>query len=290
MNVISQMNGGGQRGRCVPVLRESNVMLQTAKSCAWPRGDLAGNGPVATAWRAGGEQAVRGLVESRLSFRTEPVSTMVGQRAPLYAECLARLYDGGKSWLPNSFLPQLEMLGLMRWFDGLVFERVVDRLQQDPLHSLACNLSASSAVWDEQWEQMFGRLSSVPDVASRLVVEITESAPLDVVQGRNFIRRLRHQGCRIAVDDFGAGYGVATGMAIGNPDIVKLDASVVAAARDDVIGCRNLHALSAIAAELAPEVVIEGIETEKDLHLAGQTSAQWFQGRYAGTMRPDATS
>ncbi|MGN3967156.1 EAL domain-containing protein [Burkholderia gladioli] len=265
-------------------------MLQTAKSCAWSRGDLAGNGPIATAWRSGGEQAVRGFVESRLSFRTEPVSTMVGQRAPLYAECLARLNDGGRSWLPNSFLPQLEMLGLMRWFDALVFERVVGRLREDATLVLGCNLSASSTVFDAQWEGVFSWLSSMPGVASRLVVEITESAPLDAVQGRNFVRRVRHLGCRIAVDDFGVGYGVATGMAIGNPDIVKLDASVVAAARDDVIGRRNLHALSGIAAELAPEVVIEGIETEQDLHLAGQTSAQWFQGRYAGTMRPDATS
>ena len=46
-----------------------------------------------------------------------------------------------------------------------------------------------------------------PELAHRLVVEITETAALDDLDElARFVETLRHAGCRVALDDFGAGH------------------------------------------------------------------------------------
>jgi len=169
-------------------------------------------------------------IEAGLRLLREPICRPDRSGEVLYRECLARLYVQGQVRLPDSFLPQLEAAGLMRWFDRLVMERVIDALRADGDAVLGCNVSGVSAVDDAWWEPVYARLEREPQVAARLVIEITESAPLDPIAGRSFVFRLQRLGCRVAVDDFGKGYGVYTAMAIAHPDIVKLDRTLLLAA------------------------------------------------------------
>ena len=102
----------------------------------------------------------------------------------LYQECLARLRWGERDTLPPvAFLPRLEALGLMRWFDRLVVGRTIDALRADPAAVYGCNVAAASAVVDDAWLAIFRRLEREPSVAARLVVEITETGPLNPSRG-----------------------------------------------------------------------------------------------------------
>lgn len=106
----------------------------------------------------------------------------------------------------------------MNEFYRIVVSSVIDRLALDETLTLGCNISAQSALISQSWEAIFDRLERLPGVADRLVIEITETAPVVPSQGRGFSRRLNSLGCRLAIDDFGAGYGVQNGMEIGTPD------------------------------------------------------------------------
>ena len=65
-------------------------------------------------------------------------------------------------------------------------------------------------------------------VAERLIVELTESAAIhDIDETRGFVGRVKDLGCRIAIDDFGAGYTSFRNLRKLGVDIVKIDGAFV---------------------------------------------------------------
>ena len=65
-------------------------------------------------------------------------------------------------------------------------------------------------------------------VAERLIVEITETAAIhDIDDTRGFVARVKDLGCRIAIDDFGAGYTSFRNLRKLGVDILKIDGAFV---------------------------------------------------------------
>ncbi|PCE32267.1 EAL domain-containing protein [Burkholderia ubonensis] len=223
--------------------------------------------------------AVCRFIERRLAFAREPVCRTDLSGGVLYHECLARLARGQRDLLrPVAFLPRLVSMGLMCWFDQLVVGRTIDSLRADAKAVYGCNVSASSATEDAQWQAIFDRLHAEPAVAQRLVLEITETAPLDPVSGRPFVQQVRQTGCRIAIDDFGAGYSAQNHLVVGQPDIVKLDRSMLSMIRNNAVGRYQVRRLVALAHETAGQVVVEGVETELDRQMVIDAGVRWAQG------------
>lgn len=77
-------------------------------------------------------------------------------------------------------------------------------------------------------EDLYNSLSPLGRYARRVTLEITERASLDVVDDLgDRLRRLRVMGYRLAVDDLGAGYAGLASIVLLEPDVIKLDASMV---------------------------------------------------------------
>ena len=128
-------------------------------------------------------------------------------------------------------------------------------------------------------DQLFDRARPLARIADQVVLEITERASLHHirdVQAR--VSRLRDMGFRIAVDDLGAGYAGLTSFAHLEPEVVKLDMSLV----------RNVHAqptkqtlvrtMIAMCHELGMQVVAEGIETPEERDAIVEAGCDLMQG------------
>jgi EAL domain-containing protein (putative c-di-GMP-specific phosphodiesterase class I) len=123
--------------------------------------------------------------------------------------------------------------------------------------------------------------------AHRVVLELTERASLKQVDELfDRIRALRALGYRIAVDDLGAGYAGLSTFSQVEPDLVKLDMSLV---RDiDASGRKASLVRSMLTVcqrELGVLVVCEGVETEQERDTLLGLGASLFQGYLFG--RPD---
>jgi EAL domain-containing protein (putative c-di-GMP-specific phosphodiesterase class I) len=227
------------------------------------------------------------MLEGRISLAVQPVVDIQSMHVQLYGECLARLCGpDGSNVSPGNFVPALERLNLCRHFDQFMVRRVIGLLRRNPSMSLAVNVSGQSVRHDVLWAATLLDLASELEIARRLVIEITETAPVPLSKGRMLIARLRRLGCRIAIDDFGAGYGVQTGMEIDTPDIIKIDGSVLRRARQGGRDFRRLQKLVALASNMATSVVIEGVESRSDLELARDVGARWVQGQHVGSPEP----
>ena len=77
--------------------------------------------------------------------------------------------------------------------------------------------------------------------------------------------RLRELGVRVAVDDVGSGFASFRHVTRVNPDILKLDRTLVCGIDDDPVRQSLASAIVAFAADVGAVVVSEGIENENEL-------------------------
>ena len=120
-----------------------------------------------------------------------------------------------------------------------------------------------------------------------MVLEVTERASLEQVGDvQGAMARLRKLGYRIAVDDLGAGYAGLSSFSQLEPDVVKLDMSLI---RDIDASKRKtsiVRSMIAVCArDLGTKVVCEGVETEAEHNTLQGIGATLLQGYLFG--RPE---
>jgi EAL domain-containing protein (putative c-di-GMP-specific phosphodiesterase class I) len=114
-----------------------------------------------------------------------------------------------------------------------------------------------------------------------LVVELTEHQPVeDYVALSTSLRRLRDLGLRVAVDDVGSGFASFRHVTRVNPDILKLDRTLVCGIDDDPVRQSLAAAIVAFARDVGATVVSEGIESESELACLKDLAVACGQGFY----------
>jgi EAL domain-containing protein (putative c-di-GMP-specific phosphodiesterase class I)/ActR/RegA family two-component response regulator len=115
--------------------------------------------------------------------------------------------------------------------------------------------------------------------AKRVVLELTERAALEVVKDLPArVARLRQLGYRIAVDDLGAGYSGLTSLAQLEPDIVKVDMSLVRDVHREPKKQKLVSAIASLCRDLGTELVVEGVETVEERDQLLELGCELFQG------------
>ncbi|MBN2197363.1 MAG: EAL domain-containing protein [Polyangiaceae bacterium] len=113
----------------------------------------------------------------------------------------------------------------------------------------------------------------------RLVLEVTEREALDRLPDvRGAVSQLREKGCRIAVDDLGAGYAGLSTFAQLLPDIVKIDMSLVRGVDQNPRTAHIIGGIVALFHDLGVTVVAEGIETIGERDELLRLGCDLFQG------------
>jgi len=116
-------------------------------------------------------------------------------------------------------------------------------------------------------------------MARQVVLEITERASLHHIRDvQPRIARLRAMGFRIAVDDLGAGYAGLTTFAQLEPEVVKLDMSLVRGVHTQPTKQTLVRTMIAMCRELGMQVVAEGIETPEERDAIVDAGCDLLQG------------
>ncbi len=242
-------------------------------------------------YRADMEAAVLAYTAVRsgkVQFAEQPIVAADAPETFLYRERLIRLTEvgSGKSIAPGTFLPALERLGLTATLDRWVLMDTLRQLNAEPELSLGCNVSAMSLNDDVCWNSCLRGLMARPDVAGRLVIEVTETAlPADTATATDLLFALKGTGCRIALDDFGSGFSSIAFARVARPDIIKLDAVFVGETSETIFGSELLSSLITMSSCMSSLVVVEGVEDAECLAVARLAGAQWLQGYHFG--RPE---
>jgi diguanylate cyclase (GGDEF)-like protein len=230
-----------------------------------------------------GERVQRALREGRLPFAYQAVVDSATGAVDYY-ECLLRMIDeDGRVALAGEFVAAIEQLGFIRIIDRYVLEKTVKEVAETPNICLGLNISGLTAT-DRSWlRAATALLKDNREVARRIVVEITETAALhDIEESARFVSKLRDLGCRVALDDFGAGFTSLRHLQSLAVDTVKIDGSFVrnlAHTPDDQVFLRHLIGLSK---GLNLRTVAECVETAEEAAMLRREGVGLLQGYYFG--------
>ncbi|UCF74707.1 MAG: EAL domain-containing protein, partial [Betaproteobacteria bacterium] len=133
---------------------------------------------------------------------------------------------------------------------------------------------------DPDWTRRFVALLRDSGInPSQLVFEITETAAMaEIDVTLTFIRQLKDLGCRIALDDFGAGFSSFYYLKRFDVDYLKIDGSFIRDLATDEGSRIFVRALNDLAHGLDKQVIAEGAETQEVLKLLSEMGTQFAQG------------
>ena len=177
---------------------------------------------------------------------------------------------------PGALFDAAEELGRIHDLGRQIRNKCADPLGPEQLRkSLFVNLHTADLLDST----LFDPDSRLAKIADRIVLEITERSTLESVgQVRERIARLRQLGFRIAIDDIGAGYSGLNSFAMIQPDVVKLDITLVRGVDEDPVKRKLVRVLADLCADLGILVVAEGVETPAERDTLVSLGCDLLQG------------
>jgi diguanylate cyclase (GGDEF)-like protein len=218
----------------------------------------------------------------RVCFASQPV-VEARSRAIAFGEALMRIRTDGRIWSADAILPGIERTGLVPLVDARMLELVADHLAAHPEERLGLNLSAVTLVAPEWPETLAAHLGARPGIASRLVVEITESAvvrDLKAVRGR--LDAMKSLSVAVAIDHFGAGHASFRHLRGLPVDLLKIDGAFVQNLTRSPDDRFHVRALIDLARHLGIATVAAWVEDEEAALLLAGWGVDYLQGRHCG--------
>jgi EAL domain-containing protein (putative c-di-GMP-specific phosphodiesterase class I) len=202
-------------------------------------------------------------------------------------EALAR-FECDPRQPPNVWFGEAAEVGLGSELELAALRLAVDQLPAIPEGiALTLNVSPTTAMTAELAELLAGH------EPERLYLEITEHAQVEDYEALlDALNVLRAQGVRIAVDDAGAGFASLHHILLLQPDVIKLDITLVRDIHRDPIKRALASSLVTFARDIGSVITAEGIEVEEELTTLVDLGVPWGQGYHLarpGSVTPDST-
>lgn len=233
----------------------------------------------------------RGYRAGELGLEYQPIVDVAAGRT-VALEALLRWYhpEHGRL-LPARFLNVLESSELIHpvgeWVLRQACTDAAELLARGARMTVHVNISARELSRSGLVDRVRSTLTDTALPAELLVLEITETR-LFTVTGSLLrdLEALRDLGVRLAVDDFGTGFGTLSHLVDLPIDIAKLDRSFVT----DIVDRPNARSVSnavrSLAAGLGMESIAEGVESEAQAAMLIELGYCYLQGFLYGRPEP----
>ena len=213
------------------------------------------------------QQLRRAVERDKLEIAYQPIVNL-STRKIVGAEALSRWTDEeGNVVGPDSFIKIAEEHG----FVGEITKRVIQRtlrdfsktIQNRPSLRLSVNVTAPDLIDPEFLPMLEEALKRYKVSPKNVVFEITDRSTADSAVAMETIRILRRNGHSIHIDDFGTGYSNLDRLLYLFADTIKIDQAFTKVIGTESVAVAILPQILAMAKSLNLEVVVEGVETDR---------------------------
>lgn len=210
------------------------------------------------------------------------------------AEALLRLYDEQLGWVaPDEFIPIAEEQGLIHDLGLYVLEQACRKLAERrfrglPPFGIHINVSTIQFSRNGFFDRFMDIIRRYRVDPSLIVIEVTESI---MIQSFDFIMSIMKKfithGVRFSLDDFGTGYSSLNYIAVLPISSIKLDKSFIDRSEKSDVYALLIKNVVEIARGLQLELIVEGVETKKQLDALKKIGCHTMQGYYFSRPIPD---
>ena len=226
------------------------------------------------------------LQEEQFTIFLQPIYN-IKTNSIVSAEALVRWFHPINGMIsPGKFIPVFERNGFIVRVDRFVWESVCKFIRQQREETgevipVSVNVSRLNFYNLDLLEFLLGLLEKYELEPWMLKLEITESAYTDNPhQLTSIIRVFREEGFPVLMDDFGSGYSSLNMLKNLPVDVLKVDMAFVRELEESERAYMILKFIMMLARSLGMDVIVEGVETKKQLDYLANLGADKIQGYY----------
>ena len=243
------------------------------------------------------ETQLRGAVaRGEIAVHYQPEFDVTSHRLIRF-EALARWSHATLGTIPpGKFIPIAEESGLIIPLGAYIMERACAEAVQwqtispHPIQ-IAVNVSSLQFMRETFVDEVAEVLRHTGLPPKLLQIELTESVMLSgATRAGETMKRLHEIGVSLAIDDFGTGYSCLSYLPKLAFDALKIDRSFVSELESRPETKAMVHSLVTLAHNLNMRVIVEGVETPRQLELIHKFGANEVQGFLLGRPTPDPES
>ena len=226
------------------------------------------------------------LQDEQFTIFLQPVYN-IKNNSIVSAEALVRWFHPVNGMIsPGKFIPVFERNGFIVKVDRFVWEEVCKFIKKQKEETgevipISVNVSRLNFYNLDLLEFLLGLLENYELEPWMLKLEITESAYMDNShQLMSIIRVFREEGFPVLMDDFGSGYSSLNMLKNLPVDVLKVDMAFVRELEESERAYMILKFIMNLARDLGMDVIVEGVETKKQLDYLANLGADKIQGYY----------
>ncbi len=226
------------------------------------------------------------LATHGFELHCQPIAPAASGEPARMCELFLRLRDaGGIVHLPPAFAPAAQRYHLMPAIDFWLVNTVLASLRaNEPVLSsmdCICIKLAGQSVSDERFlTELQAALNDRTVPVEKLCFQISETAlSASPVRVRHFIAAIKHRGCRVSIDDCGAGAGLFAHLRHLDVDFLKIDEDLIRHLGTTSIDYEVVLSLQRIASCMGVKTVAGCVENEATLQHLRQLGVDYAQGQ-----------
>ncbi len=198
-------------------------------------------------------------------------------------ESLVRLIDeDGNVLSPYSFLKVAK--------DSSYYHDITYRVLRNSFKVLSkintevsINLSLSDIESKKVRDVIYELLEEYSEYSSKVVFELLEDENVNNFNTiKEFIKNVKVRGVKIAIDDFGSGYSNFERILCFEPDIIKIDGSLIKDIKSDVFARNIVETISTFAKKQNIKTIAEYVEDENTFTILNEIGIDYSQGYFFG--------
>jgi EAL domain-containing protein (putative c-di-GMP-specific phosphodiesterase class I) len=180
-----------------------------------------------------------------------------------------------------------ERFGLARELDRWVIHHALHQIAGRPGELLTINLSGDSVTDSDIPDYLERELDASARDPRTIVIEVTETAAIaNMDRARAFVTQIQDLGCKIALDDFGAGFGSFYYLKYLPLDFLKIDGEFIthlpASKTDQIL----VEAIMTMAHGLGQQVIAEHVQDAATVQILRRLGVDHAQGYHLGRPAP----
>lgn len=230
------------------------------------------------------------LNDKRLVLFGQILEPLQGQQELRHLEVLVRMQTAlGKIVPPNQFLPAAERFNLMPQVDAYVIAQSFNWMENHchKVDLININISGQSLADKNFNDQLIKTLEANQKFVHKICFEITETVAItQIADAIEFLNRVKSFGCKLALDDFGAGFSSFSWLKNLPVDFVKIDGSFVKDVTSDPIDAAMVRAIKEISDHMEIQTIAEFVENQEIANWLIDTGIDYAQGFHY--FRPNA--
>lgn len=232
------------------------------------------------------------LGNDRFTLHFQPVIGLQGDNHPIYDTLLRLEGDDGELISPNSFLSIAEEHGMLEEIDLYVVERAIEltaqRFKARRPTTLMVKVSQNSLQNDALATHIGKRLSEHGVPGEYLVLQLQEARVFTHLKAvQEFAATVNQYGCKVGLEQFGAGLDSFQLLTHIQPQVLKIDRSFIEDLPKNPDSQKRVREIALKARDFGIQTIAEFVQDAASMSILFSAGVDYVEGHFLAAAGPE---